>query len=859
MRTAFALLWMIGLTLSLRGGVTIPAPSESSTGLQAIPIPEQRPANGVPPERAIFRSGTDGIHGGLSSDFTLSPDGTLMVSNFPYRGLIIWEVETGKIRRQIPTTGERILHVCFSPDGKFLTYGEGPIIKLVEVETGKRVGETERHPSDVWQVAYSRDGQQLWAHCYQNEIYCYDAKSLKRIRLIQLPRETAPNTFVLSAKGDRLAVLMSSYRVMQFELLPETKLIRDFLPEGNGAGSAFFLGDGDELLIASHTGELLLYNWKEGKKQKSIKSQAIFVTLSADQTKLALSEVLPDQKERFRTLDLKNWKFADEFPITYGEYTRLALSPKGDRVYTFGNDRIIRTWEIATGKEVTRSQGHDGPISGVGFTPDGKQVISSGEDGTLRFWDIETGKESKRFGSPGQFFHSIAISPDGTRMAIGSTRERKIRGFEGGRGFGGNSGYEGQAKLHLWDLKKNAVYKTFELPRETLNQLQFTGSGTRLMTLSGDTVRIREYETGQEVSSISLSTSWGVSAVSISRDGKQLATSTNEPGLRQIGKIAYWDTETGKEIYGRTWRLVGFSSIAFSPDGKHLAVAGSDDRVSSEGTFGVHLWKVPTDERLYGLQKAKFGATQLVYSPDARMLAVAYPDSVSIYEARTGQLRFTLKGHVGEVWSLAFSRDSRLLATGGSDAQVIVWDLVHPRTEGKIVTPKNDAGQRLLNWNELVQIDGGIGANAMSQLIYTPKETMALLREELTFAPKDSEERLTKLTKELDSPNFKNRELAARELEKLGGLAVSRLLEVLKDNPSDEVRDRIEKIIKKIGPGEDPRTSTVARRAVRTVELLERIGSPEAIDLLDQLARRSTDVVYQQESLAALKRLRAEK
>ena len=105
---------------------------------------------------------------------------------------------------------------------------------------------------------------------------------------------------------------------------------------------------------------------------------------------------------------------------------RLALSaggyqPKpGGRGLVPGNkDFAIRLWDVATGKEVRRFEGHTEAVAQVAFAPDGKRLLSCGADRSVRLWLVDSGRELRRFTGHTKLIFTVAFSADGRRALSG--------------------------------------------------------------------------------------------------------------------------------------------------------------------------------------------------------------------------------------------------------------------------------------------------------------------------------------------------------------------------------------------------------------------------------------------------------
>ena len=155
--------------------------------------------------------------------------------------------------------------------------------------------------------------------------------------------------------------------------------------------------------------------------------------------------------------------------------------------------------------------------------------------------------------------------------------------------------------------------------------------------------------------------------------------------------------------------------------------------------------------------------------------------------------------------------------------------------------------------DDLAGDDAARAYQAVGRLAGSPAEALPWLREHLQPVPPVAVDgkRLDRLLSELDSDDFAVRERATKEIGEYGEFARPAFERVLSGQPSAEVRSRIEMLAEKCAPARSPERL----RALRAVEVLENLGTPEAQRLLERLATGAPEAGLTQEAKASLERL----
>jgi WD40 repeat protein/transcriptional regulator with XRE-family HTH domain len=395
-----------------------------------------------------------------------------------------------------------------------------------------------------------------------------------------------------------------------------------------------------------------------------------------------------------------------------GEVTNVALSPDGTCLATASTDGTAKLWDAKTGKEILTLHGHSAIVSSIAFSPDGSQVITGSWDKTAILWDAASGQPIITLAGSTDTINGVAFSPIDSRLATVTE--------DGG--------------IKIWDANSGEELLNFPVQSAPITGLAFSPDGTQIATAQLDNIaKVWDATTGEEMLTLSGHDD-GVLAVVFSPDGTKIATGSIDETIK------LWDALTGENLLTLRGHNGNVYSIAFRPDGTQLATAGSDNTVK--------VWDVATGIPLFNLIGHTGAVTDLAFSPDGTWLATSSDDQtakmwdmtpshevftltagdaigsvaispdgtklvtaslqVLVWDMKTGQRLYELKGHKDFVDSVRFSPDGTRLATASQDGTARVWDWTTQReifslpigNAGNIALAFSPDGKRLATTGE---------------------------------------------------------------------------------------------------------------------------------------------------------------
>ncbi len=505
----------------------------------------------------------------------------------------------------------------------------------------------------------------------------------------------------------------------------------------------------------------------------------------------------------------------------------LELCADGKRVEVgLWPDTAARFFDLKTGKEQpVYPEAHTVGAQGLAVTSDG-QVVSGACDDSLRVWDLNTGRQ-------------LRAQPTGLRLGVMSMSLSRD-----GRLAATSDINEGQARVFA--LPSCRLVRAIDTGGRSVRGVHFCGKGG-LLLIDADEGRaggggnsrrflaLWDVERGREVRRLKLvPTDW--QDLAVSSDGRLLAGGDRE-------RLSVWDVATDRE-----WRALPVKRphrLAFAPDGRTLACSEWEH-------FAV--WELGSAQPRWRIERPRSSDPDpaLRFSADGRWLAVGRGSRIELRDALTGQLVHVFDGHAVNLICLAFSPDGKRLVSSSADTTMLVWDVAGVLARQRRPDVPTDTALNAA-WTDLGSHDQARVCSAMAVLIDFPGRSVPLLRMRLRPVTAVDVTKIARHVAELDSDDLATRERASRELEKADEQAKETLRRLLDGKPSAEARRRAERLLRELAA---PFSDENRLHEMRALEVLERIGSAEALRVVETLAGGAKGAWQTREAAAAAERLR---
>jgi len=133
------------------------------------------------------------------------------------------------------------------------------------------------------------------------------------------------------------------------------------------------------------------------------------------------------------------------------------------------------------------------------------------------------------------------------------------------------------------------------------------------------------------------------------------------------GSIILWDCQTWTRLQTFNGCVKFIKSVSFNRT--------SDRIVSTSFDCTARVWSVATGMEELNIQTGTSAAYSASFNDSGDTIAVTCDKVVNLYDAHTGELKQSLAGHASTVYSIRFSHDGRMLASGSNDYKVVLWDV----------------------------------------------------------------------------------------------------------------------------------------------------------------------------------------
>ncbi len=734
----------------------------------------------------VLQTGYSNFYG--ASRLLFSPDGRLLATG-TYRSntIKLWETATNRKLRDLSSSGQAVPAlpptVAFSRDSRLIAASGGDnSVTVWDVMSGRemyKLGESSQSSLGatfgVYFIAFTSDNRLVTV---SDAVRVWDLSTGRELSTMQLDTpgmagfNGTDSGLTLSPDGTQLLLISGGDpEVRILDLANGREVRRVKLPEDQiDSLHLSFNSEGHLLAAGIHNKRFKLWDLTAKKDRELAATSKEFcqVKLSRDGRLVALSEnyhVKLWDTATFRELPALTVPTSMNLPQADAY---ISLSDDGKRIATggFGTDTIV--WETETGKRLSTMNGRTNMAYNVTFSADGMELISGGRTR----WDLRTGRglrivpdtTEKTLGMVSPDGRVVALRGADTNVAtiVESPSGRELQKLTPSRDagqiqrirFSADSSMlavvygaiENQqptitsftrgAQVKIWDVKTGRELRSIT-PTELPMEAEFTADGQSIVIIGMGQIALWDVQTGNKLRDLTASQTSAFTPPVI-KPGQM-------PTMPNMTDIAAMLTNTiGTLSAGTMGRSV--TSAAFTSDGQILATGGVESKSNIdlaammnsatnprkkkgskppdpadimkdfkvEAVGQVQFWDVASGRQLAAIKGHGRGVSKVAFSRDSKLLASGSTDStIKIWDVTTQKELRTLVGHTAAIESIDFSPDGRLLASASDDGSTFIWDTksgehlltlisLDDGAEWMVVTPQGLFDGTPVSWNQIL-------------------------------------------------------------------------------------------------------------------------------------------------------------